>query len=464
MERKEFTSIEEAFEALSEPVREHSLRVEKYAELLFLELCAAEEYMMNIHSRVRLRADNRSLVRLAARYHDIGKVLVPEFYQWDDPEYTPEERALYRRHCLAGDELVHRISQQQTVPPMTVDIICESIANHHECWDGSGYPNGRSEEHTAVIGRIVAVANELDHYLMNTRSEAPVNTAVDLMMEGSGTLYDPIVMGLVYDAKHKIERIFAQYRAESRAIPQAMRIIRRKTKRPMWLEYRPIAETSTKKAYAMQADMRFKRGKEIIGYAAAEPLLKKNKKLQDAGMCFAVEALDTARRMKTCEVGGRFVALNCVTGFFKKRGMANALGRLVESTDGDVSMLVLVPDAADLTEIGANAKENCKRLTELGIGVMCRGVALSSVDPEVLAECGIRYFAITPEDIENFDENREKLIAVAEKGIVLMGGDIDKHKHLTALSENGIDLAFGDHVGEYVDEESFIADELRHAQ
>lgn len=462
--KREFASLEEAFDSLSEPIREHSLRVEKYAELIFLELCASEEYLLNINSRVRLRSENRSLVRLAAKYHDIGKVLVPEFYQWADPDYTAEEDALYRRHSPAGEELVHRISQEHRVPSITVDIICESVAHHHENWDGSGFPTDRSEENVPVIGRIVHVADALDHLLMNTRTETPVATAVDMLMEGSGSLYDPIIMGLIYEAKHKLERVFLQYKASSRAIPQATRIIRRKTKRPMWLDYRPIDDLATKRPYGVQAAMRFSRGKDIVGYDEVDPFLRKNKKVQDTGMYFVLDALDTARRMKTCEVGGSFVTLPCVPGFFKKRGMATAVSKLISDTDADPTMLVLAPHPTDLIPAGANCKENCAKLNALGVGIMAQGMPLDQLSADLFTECGIRYLQLLPSDAEQLNSHRELLAQLDPLGVTLIGGDIDRHKLLAALSQHNVGYACGDLIAEYTDEDTFIVGELAAAQ
>ncbi len=461
MERKkEFTSTEEVFAALSPEIREHSLRVEKYADLIFMELCASEEYTINIHSRVRLRGDNRTLVGLAARYHDLGKALVPEFYQWNEPEYTPEEYALYCRHCLAGDELVHHILQNQKgIVPMTVDVICESIAYHHECWDGSGFPHGTGEEHIPIVGRIVAVANALDHLLMTTRTETPVATVIDRMMQDSASLYDPVIMGLLYEAQPKLERIFAQYRGESKAIPQTLRIIRRK-KRPMWLAYRPIMSLRDRRVVGAETVMQFRRGKETVTFTEVEPLLRKNKQVLDAGLCFLLEACDAARRMRTCGVGGGLVALPLVPGLLRKRGMATTIAKLLADTETDPASLLLILRPEDITAPTATATENCARLRALGVSLLCDGVPLEGLSLENLSTLQVSHLRLTPADSAALREPTEQLVDIAGLGITILADGVDKHRLITSLTTSGVMLGTGDLLGEYATEDDFIFGEL----
>ncbi len=341
--KKDYKTLEEVFDALPQSIKEHSLRVEKYAVLIFLELCASEEYTMNINSRVRLRAENRSLIGLAARYHDLGKALVPEIYQNDSEDFSQEERALYRRHCLAGDELVHNILQAQPkVLRMTVDVIGEGVLTHHERWDGDGYPNGMRDEQIPIVGRIVRAANDLDHYLMRTRTENPVQTALESMMRHSVSRYDPVITGLLYEAKGKLEKLFALYREQSRAVAPVPRIIKRRTKRPMRLIYRPITDIKSGRPAALEAMMQFKRGREYVPFAEAEHLLREGKNMWEAGFCFLVEATDMARRMRICEVGGDYVLLPTVTGFLKKRGAANQIIKMLTDTELDPSRIAFI--------------------------------------------------------------------------------------------------------------------------
>ncbi len=456
-----YASLWDAFDALPEAVREHSLRVEKYADIIFLELCAAEEYTINMNSRVRLRTENRTFVKIAARYHDLGKGLVPEIYQWDDPDFSPEEQALYRRHCTAGGELVHdTLGDQRKVDPMMIEIIVESILCHHERWDGAGYPRGLSGEHIPIVGRIVEVADELDRRLMNTRTETPVETALEAMMGHSTTRHDPVIMGLLYEARHKVEKVFALYRGQSKAVMPVSRIIKRKTKRPMWLRYRPIVDVRTNRIAAVEADMQFKRGKAVVPFAEIEALLRRNKLLWDTGFGFAVEACDMAKRMAACEVGGDFVLLPTVPGFLRKRGAAAAIAQMLADTDNAPAHLALMLSPEDVLAPTVTVEENCQKLRECGCLLAAGGVPLATLDPAVLERLSVTLLKLSAADVANLEECGDKFLAVWEMGIVLIGDDIDKHRLKNNLLDNEIHYATGTLVGEYISEDEFISGEL----
>ncbi len=456
-----FATLTDAFEALPERVRQHSLRVEKYADIIFLELCAAEAYTININARVRLRSENRTLVQTAARYHDLGKVLVPEMYQWNDPDFSQEELALYRRHCMAGDVLVHdTLGDRRRVDPMTTEVIVESILCHHERWDGKGYPRGLSEEHIPIIGRIVEVADELDHRLMNTRTETPVQTALEAMMNQSAARHDPVIMGLLYEAKHKIDKVFALYRGESRAVPQIPRVIKRKQKRPMWLCYRTIVDINTNAVAAVEAEMQFKRGKTVISLAEAEPLLRRSKLLWDAGFGFAVDACDMAKRMAACEVGGAYVLLPTVPGFFKKRGAAAAIAKMMADTDSDPARIAFMLSPEDMKAPTVTITENCQKLCALGCTLVCGGVPLADIHTGTLSELGISTVKLCREDIECMEQHEEKLSIILSMGLRLIGDGVDKHRLKGTLLASEITWAAGTLMGEYISEDELILGEL----
>lgn len=100
--------------------------------------------------------DSRSLFwfRLGALLHDIGKIIVPTEVLNKASELTEEEWAIMKRHPEAGLELVSDIDF-----PGDVRAI---IRNHHERWDGSGYPDGLAGEEIPFAARILCVADVYD--------------------------------------------------------------------------------------------------------------------------------------------------------------------------------------------------------------------------------------------------------------------------------------------------------------
>ncbi len=100
--------------------------------------------------------DSRSLFwfRLGALLHDIGKIIVPTEVLNKNGPLSPEEWAIMKRHPEAGLELVADIDFPGDVRSV--------IRNHHERWDGMGYPDGLAGEEIPFAARVLCVADVYD--------------------------------------------------------------------------------------------------------------------------------------------------------------------------------------------------------------------------------------------------------------------------------------------------------------
>lgn len=130
--------------------------------------------------------DSRSLFwfRLGALLHDIGKIIVPTEVLNKAGDLTDEEWAIMKRHPEAGLELVADIDF-----PGDVRAI---IRNHHERWDGKGYPDGLKDREIPFAARILCVADVYDA-LTTARSYRDSLTharAAQVMRESKGQ-FDP---------------------------------------------------------------------------------------------------------------------------------------------------------------------------------------------------------------------------------------------------------------------------------
>ncbi len=130
--------------------------------------------------------DSRSLFwfRLGALLHDIGKIIVPTEVLNKAGNLTDEEWAIMKRHPEAGLELVADIDF-----PGDVRAI---IRNHHERWDGRGYPDGLAGEDIPVAARILCVADVYDA-LTTARSyrDSLSHARAVEVMRGSPGQFDP---------------------------------------------------------------------------------------------------------------------------------------------------------------------------------------------------------------------------------------------------------------------------------
>ena len=101
-------------------------------------------------------AEMCTLIDLSARLHDIGKLRVPDSILLKPGRFTPDEREIMQKHCEHGWELIGEGGLAQL-------FVAQEIAlNHHERWDGTGYPNRRQGSMIPLAARVTALADVFD--------------------------------------------------------------------------------------------------------------------------------------------------------------------------------------------------------------------------------------------------------------------------------------------------------------
>jgi putative nucleotidyltransferase with HDIG domain len=130
--------------------------------------------------------------RIGALLHDIGKIIVPTDVLNKPGKLTDEEWAIMKRHPEAGLELVAEIDF-----PGDITAI---IRNHHERWDGTGYPDGLAGEAIPLAARILCVADVYDA-LTTTRSyrAGMTHARAAEIMRGSPGQFDPHLLEMFLD-------------------------------------------------------------------------------------------------------------------------------------------------------------------------------------------------------------------------------------------------------------------------
>ncbi|MDD2422191.1 MAG: diguanylate cyclase, partial [Heliobacteriaceae bacterium] len=139
----------------------------------------------DLAARLGLAASVVANLQLLAKFHDIGKVGIPEHIIFKSGPLTPEEALEMQRHCEIG----YRIAQ--TVPAL--EPVAELILNHHEWWDGQGYPAGLKGEAIPLECRILAVIHAYDTMIHDRpyRRALPHTTAIAEIQRYHGSKFDP---------------------------------------------------------------------------------------------------------------------------------------------------------------------------------------------------------------------------------------------------------------------------------
>jgi putative nucleotidyltransferase with HDIG domain len=146
------------------------------------------DYAMAVADELVIRKDERLRIEYAALLRDIGKVNVPASLLNKSTALKAEEWELVKNHARMGAEIV------EAVPFLS--FLSELIMHHHECWDGSGYPNGLAGEEIPLGSRILAVATDYDAITSERpyHDPRPPEEAIEQIKAGRGARYDPAVV------------------------------------------------------------------------------------------------------------------------------------------------------------------------------------------------------------------------------------------------------------------------------
>ncbi|MBD3222558.1 HD domain-containing protein [bacterium] len=139
-----------------------------------------------------LSARQCELLRMAAPMHDVGKIAIPDAILNKPGKLTDEEMDVMKQHAEIG---AHILSQSSRPIFRAAAIIA---AEHHEHWDGAGYPAGLAGEDIHVYGRIVAIVDCFDALTSDRcyRKAMPLAKALDIMRSERGTHFDPELFDL----------------------------------------------------------------------------------------------------------------------------------------------------------------------------------------------------------------------------------------------------------------------------
>jgi len=171
----------------------HIIRMSRYSQLLALAAGMAEteaEILLN-----------------ASPMHDIGKIGIPDSVLMKPGKLDPDEWEIMKTHVDIGVEILSGSNSD------LMNMAAEVAQNHHEKWDGSGYPKGLAGEDIPLAGRVVAVADVFDALTTERpyKNAWPVEEAVQFLKEQSGKHFDPRLVERFIAILPEILKIRTQY-------------------------------------------------------------------------------------------------------------------------------------------------------------------------------------------------------------------------------------------------------------
>lgn len=103
---------------------------------------------------MQLSDEMKELIHISGHLHDIGKIGVADSVLLKEGKLSDVEWAIMKKHPQMGADIVHNCSSLVTV--------AEIILQHHERWDGHGYPNGLKGNEIHFAARLIALCDTID--------------------------------------------------------------------------------------------------------------------------------------------------------------------------------------------------------------------------------------------------------------------------------------------------------------
>jgi hypothetical protein len=157
----------------------HSVRVAVYTRMIAEEMGYEGEELDRIY--------------YVALLHDCGKIGVPDNILGKPGRLTDEEFEIIKSHTIRGGEILSHFK--------SLNNVGEGAHYHHERYDGSGYPEGRSGEDIPLIARMICVADSFDAMNSNRcyRKKLTTENIIDEIEKNKGKQFDPYVADIMLD-------------------------------------------------------------------------------------------------------------------------------------------------------------------------------------------------------------------------------------------------------------------------
>ena len=141
---------------------------------------------------VGLSEDEISLIMSASPLHDVGKIAIPDAILNKPGKLDGDEWEIMKTHALKGYNILNGSGM------VLLDVAATIALSHHEKWDGSGYPQGLSNDLIHMYGRITAIADVFDALGSERcyKKAWPLEDILDLFKRERGRHFDPRLIDL----------------------------------------------------------------------------------------------------------------------------------------------------------------------------------------------------------------------------------------------------------------------------
>jgi two-component system response regulator RpfG len=188
-EQETLIRLAKAGEYRDEETGNHILRISRYSLLIAKKLGLSQE-----------RCD---LIAQSAPMHDIGKIGIPDAILLKPGKLTQDEFKIMQQHTLLGYEILKNSLSKYIQTGAIIAL------NHHERFNGEGYPNNLNGDKIPLEARIVAVADVFDALVSDRpyKKSWPIDKAIDYISQERGCHFDPDCIDAFLSEMGEVENI-----------------------------------------------------------------------------------------------------------------------------------------------------------------------------------------------------------------------------------------------------------------
>lgn len=146
-------------------------------------------------AKLGMCAEELDILEGASPLHDVGKIGIPEEILGKPGKLTPEEFEVIKTHTTIGQRILKNSTRT------LMHAACTIAHEHHERWDGKGYPRGIKAEEIHPMARITMLADVYDALLSERcyKPAWPESEALAFILGERGTMFDPALVDILID-------------------------------------------------------------------------------------------------------------------------------------------------------------------------------------------------------------------------------------------------------------------------
>jgi len=180
---------------------------------LLTEVIIAKMLELEAFRPILLTENIHSLIKASA-LHDIGKIGISDTILLKPGKLTSEEFDVIKTHTTIGRQIIESIALDLPDHDMYLKYAEDICHNHHERWDGKGYPYGLMGEDIPLSARIISVVDVYDALVSQRcyKGAYSHDVSLEIIMEGRGTQFDPSIVDILPDISSMLRSIQESHR------------------------------------------------------------------------------------------------------------------------------------------------------------------------------------------------------------------------------------------------------------